>query len=294
MLTGGGQLYGEPYNEQGSGGLVSSYTGTILLDETPGGIQFVGGSVIDANISGNWAPAPGSGTGSANADYGAFTNDVFSGQAVTIRLATRGLVADLTSGVIPLSGTDFTASGVSFAVTQGGTDWTVIHNASQTVQQLGHSTLVGSAATNVGAAGTFSAGLIKSLTFPIDVSIPIDGDNNGSFESIFALTGQLVAKENGKIYGDFDLDGDVDGADFVAWQTEFPTSSIGLHTADADGDGDVDGADFVVWQTNFPYTPSPGSSPVPEPGSIWLLLASAVGVVTIRRLQTSRTAARGL
>jgi autotransporter-associated beta strand protein len=73
--------------------------------------------------------------------------------------------------------------------------------------------------------------------------------------------------------GDFDSDGDVDGADFVAWQTNFPTATgATLAQGDADGDGDVDGADFVVWQTNFPFTPGPGASPVPEPQS-WLLIA---------------------
>src|SRR5262249_16207911 len=46
--------------------------------------------------------------------------------------------------------------------------------------------------------------------------------------------------------GDFDGDGDVDGADFVAWQTHFPTASGATRAdGDADGDGDVDGADFV-------------------------------------------------
>jgi hypothetical protein len=58
--------------------------------------------------------------------------------------------------------------------------------------------------------------------------------------------------------GDFDLDEDVDGADFVAWQTNFPKASgATLDQGDADGDGDVDGADFVVWQTNFPFSPTP-------------------------------------
>jgi T5SS/PEP-CTERM-associated repeat protein len=77
--------------------------------------------------------------------------------------------------------------------------------------------------------------------------------------------------------GDFDSDGDVDGADFVAWQTNFPKASgATLAEGDADGDGDVDGADFVVWQTNFPFTPGPGSSPVPEPAGWILLLAAAI------------------
>jgi hypothetical protein len=75
--------------------------------------------------------------------------------------------------------------------------------------------------------------------------------------------------------GDFDSDGDVDGADFVAWQTNFPTpTGATLAQGDADGDGDVDGADFVVWQTNFPFTPSPGSA-VPEPAA-WIACVLAM------------------
>jgi hypothetical protein len=76
-----------------------------------------------------------------------------------------------------------------------------------------------------------------------------------------------------EIPGDFDVDGDVDGADFVIWQTNFPKASGAvLQTGDADNDGDVDGADFVVWQTHFPTPAGPGSVPVPEP-SAWCLAA---------------------
>jgi hypothetical protein len=85
--------------------------------------------------------------------------------------------------------------------------------------------------------------------------------------------------------GDFDGDGDVDGADFVAWQTNFPKASDAtLAQGDADADGDVDGADFVVWQTNFPFTPSPGASAVPEPQSIALLSLATLSILwTVRR-----------
>jgi hypothetical protein len=84
--------------------------------------------------------------------------------------------------------------------------------------------------------------------------------------------------------GDFDSDGDVDGADFVAWQTHFPTASGATRAdGDADGDGDVDGADFVVWQTNFPVTPGPGASPVPEPAGVALACLAGVGCFLVRR-----------
>jgi hypothetical protein len=57
------------------------------------------------------------------------------------------------------------------------------------------------------------------------------------------------------------------------------------HAGDFDSDGDVDGADFVVWQTNFPFTPTPGAAPVPEPSTILLALISlpAIGCAIGRR-----------
>jgi hypothetical protein len=84
--------------------------------------------------------------------------------------------------------------------------------------------------------------------------------------------------------GDFDGDGDVDGADFVAWQTNFPKGTgATLAEGDADSDGDVDGADFVVWQTNFPFTPGGGSSPVPEPQGLALAVMGLAAVGCLRR-----------
>jgi hypothetical protein len=84
--------------------------------------------------------------------------------------------------------------------------------------------------------------------------------------------------------GDFDADGDVDGADFVAWQTNFPTATgATLAQGDADGDADVDGADFVVWQTNFPFTPAPGASPIPEPNSVVLMAIAGLSTTLFWR-----------
>src|SRR5690606_35533393 len=91
------------------------------------------------------------------------------------------------------------------------------------------------------------------------------------------LTSTLVA-------GDFNGDGNVDGADFVIWQTNFPNNSgeATLGMGDANGDGDVDGADFVIWQTNFPFNLNSGAAPVPEPAA-WLLFSISVGALAARR-----------
>lgn len=84
-----------------------------------------------------------------------------------------------------------------------------------------------------------------------------------------------------RVPGDFDGDNDVDGADFVAWQTNFPKATgATLSQGDADGDGDVDGADFVVWQTHFPYSSGPGASPVPEPAG-WSLMLLTLAAASI-------------
>jgi hypothetical protein len=115
-----------------------------------------------------------------------------------------------------------------------------------------------------------------SFTF---VNSPANFSYNTSFSNgIFSLT-----VTSALVPGDFDSDGDVDGADFVAWQTNFPKATgATLAQGDGDGDGDVDGADFVVWQTNFPYTPGPGAAPVPEPAGFILALA-AVATMGCRR-----------
>ncbi len=50
---------------------------------------------------------------------------------------------------------------------------------------------------------------------------------------------------------DFNRDGLVNGEDFLAWQTYFPTldGSATPSMGDANGDGNVDGGDFLVWQS---------------------------------------------
>jgi hypothetical protein len=88
--------------------------------------------------------------------------------------------------------------------------------------------------------------------------------------------------------GDFDSDGDVDGADFVAWQTNFPKQSGAVPTqGDADGDGDVDGADFAVWQSNFSQGSGAGSAPVPEPAAYVLILLAIPSIVYAIRIRTA-------
>jgi hypothetical protein len=124
-------------------------------------------------------------------------------------------------------------------------------------------------------------GLAALAPAAITANSSIDWYNN-AFS--FSFSGLDVASSIATLHpGDFDQDGDVDGADFVSWQTNFPKESgATLAQGDADGDGDVDGADFVVWQTNFPFTPGQGASPVPEPAT-WLLLGLTLPALAVVR-----------
>lgn len=81
--------------------------------------------------------------------------------------------------------------------------------------------------------------------------------------------------------GDFNLDGAVDAADYVAWRKGASTGGATFTQGDADLDGDADFADFAVWRSQFgfirqPLTAGAGSgtalSAVPEANALSLVV----------------------
>ncbi len=84
--------------------------------------------------------------------------------------------------------------------------------------------------------------------------------------------------------GDFDGDGDVDGADFLTWQRGLGlTGQPDATTGDSDDDGDVDAADLALWQSHFGGTPAVAAiGAVPEPASLALLAAGALAIGGMR------------
>ncbi len=85
---------------------------------------------------------------------------------------------------------------------------------------------------------------------------------------------------------DFDLDGDIDGVDFIAWQRGFGTGTT-LQAGDANDDRRVGGSDQVVWRQQFGQSVIPAALAVPEPTSMRLalavLFAVSVGGETLNR-----------
>jgi hypothetical protein len=90
-----------------------------------------------------------------------------------------------------------------------------------------------------------------------------------------------VALEN----ADFDDDGDVDGADFLAWQVNLGTAvGASREQGDANGDGAVDDSDLNVWTTQFGAGAALAPQATPEPSALALaLLAAAACRVCGRR-----------
>lgn len=70
------------------------------------------------------------------------------------------------------------------------------------------------------------------------------------------------------VSGDFDLDGDVDGADFLVWQRDLSQSSLALAT----------------WEANYGFPATTiASSVIPEPSSLALLAVGLLGIRDLRR-----------
>ncbi len=98
------------------------------------------------------------------------------------------------------------------------------------------------------------------------------GEINGT-NLFFDLTGdgqvslsdldQLVTGEIGTLHGDANLDGTVDGADFLAWNGSKFQGSAGWAGGDFNCDGTTDGGDFLIWNAN--KFQSADISAVPEP-----------------------------
>lgn len=66
--------------------------------------------------------------------------------------------------------------------------------------------------------------------------------------------------------GDANLDGLVDGLDFIQWNVHKFTSVAAWCSGDFNADGLVDGLDFVLWNANK-FTSADGPFAVPEPVS---------------------------
>jgi hypothetical protein len=109
--------------------------------------------------------------------------------------------------------------------------------------------------------------------YALSVSANFAGTSLTSSDYALAWRGSLMVEDPAQVAlpGDFNLDGKVDGVDFLIWQSHYGTASgATLLNGDANGDGNVDGVDFLTWQAAY----RPGITTVPEPAAALLLLAA--------------------
>ncbi|MDC0935364.1 hypothetical protein OAS39_03680 [Pirellulales bacterium] len=108
------------------------------------------------------------------------------------------------------------------------------------------------------------------------------GSTNGEYElDYFRFTaGGFSPLVTEQPLADFNVDGSIDGTDFLTWQRGFGASGAPgtmLGQGDADGNGTVDGLDLDVWQSQFS---APGAlaaaTTVPEPSGLALVGAGLV------------------
>jgi hypothetical protein len=259
-----------PIEQQGAGGLNTTYSGTIKTDRSAATIQFFSGSAVSANNSGSWRPLADGSDGSSPANYGARAR--FLGGLATVNFAGRNLVAGLVgdpttiygSGQFDLASTDivFASGNLAYRGPFGN--------------PVGTATLAGQNGTLSGSgmlsSSTQNGMTTETLTLPVNATFQFAADASTTIN--LTLMGQIVATSTftPSLGGDYNSNGVVDSADYVLWRNNLG-SGTSLPNDDTAG---VDQDDYTRWRAQFGQTSGAAPSlsegtPVPEPSGQLLL-----------------------
>jgi hypothetical protein len=141
-----------------------------------------------------------------------------------------------------------------------------------------------------GAAQGFSSSFIAASvgTFSANYTLNLSDENLAGATNktlLLTLTGKI------RLAGDFNLDGIVDGGDYLVWRRTVGQSGLAVFSgADGDGDTAIGSGDYDVWRAHFGQTASGSaagfalsSATAPEPGSFLLAAMAAMWLVNRRR-----------
>lgn len=95
----------------------------------------------------------------------------------------------------------------------------------------------------------------------------LNGDNEVNLldRDQWLLDAGMVNIGAGYLVADFNLDGTVDGQDFIDWNSNKFTTNTDWTAGNANGDNTVDGQDFIDWNSNKFMSSVGGINAVPEP-----------------------------
>jgi hypothetical protein len=119
-----------------------------------------------------------------------------------------------------------------------------------------------------------------------DLTFDLTGDNlvDLADRDAWLAAGGAVNLPSGNPYllGDANLDGSVDGQDFVVWNSNKFTIIAAWCSGDFNADGAINGQDYITWNSNK-FTSSDQVFAVPEPSACVVAIWALIGLVTLRR-----------
>lgn len=254
---------------QGTGSLTTSYSGTIKTDRESSSISFLAGSSVSANVNGNWKPDANAANNAQAADYGGKAIIVID----TANFAARDLVVGVTSGAITLdSGSHFDLSSATLSFASAKLAYLDTFG-----QLMGSSDLSGKT-TSIAGTGSISGvtqggQTTETLTVPINSTFVLAPTASSTVN--LTLTGQLIATTTfaAGLAGDFDQNGVVDAADYVAWRKGVLVASTP--------------ANYNLWRANFGTHAGSGASlsfaAVPEASASTLTILAVVANIFLWR-----------
>ena len=137
--------------------------------------------------------------------------------------------------------------------------------------------------------GYFNGALVANTGF-VDGSFGLDHFTDGDIAALDAATDPVSLGNSASAYfdnvvirdgllGDYDIDGDVDAADYTRWRTTYGNAvSPAGNLADGNQSGIVDAGDYVIWRAslgaNVASAAGLSGNIIPEPSTLFMLLAS--------------------
>jgi hypothetical protein len=181
-----------PITAQDPGSLTTSYAGTINADVSGTTIQFTGSSMIEAQTNASpQQPAVGGAPGSGPADYGGTAQEKIFFTTVSVEIALRNMLLDLTSPMVTLTNGTFASTSLEFLFpsNEAGT----IDYDSPSLGESGTSPLTGDSMDNSTPASLTTTGNVQVLSIPVNMTFT---DTSGTLDgTTLNMVGQIVATQ---------------------------------------------------------------------------------------------------